>query len=397
MNPVSFALGAFAACVLFGACSANATTVPGTGGFVTVGNDLTSAADLGRMWQRTQGLGAKAYMPAQIGMSSAANGIRVAGAATATIGGRTVPLTLISRLPVSAVANAARGVAMLSPASAAVTLLGFAAMNGWLTPAGLEWNTDPSTNVQKPFVGTQDDAECNGSFCLQYAFDRVQPLQWGWSKESALEQGRAWYQSQNPGFTCARTGQQVKCVGMVPDGYGGTHEHTFYDMIGYATRQAPLIDMPKQPLSWDEAMPRLDNPNLQGVDWKGITQQLLNRGAQFPADVLKDGTVSGPASQPGERTVTVGKRNPADPNSETVTTTKTTTNNYTYNNTTVTYNITTKTEVRDEEGNLIDETTETTEEPDEEPAQDTPLPDVPDFYEQKYPDGLAGGRCPAPC
>lgn len=361
-------LGAFAALVCAG--GANAATVPGTGGFVTIGNDLTSAADLGRMWQKAEGLGAKGYMPANITMSNAANGIRVAGSATATIGGRTVPLTLISRLPVATVAQAARGVAMLNPASAAVTILGFAAMSGWLTPAGLEWNRDPATNVTHPFVRQKEQLQCSSP---DQAWNN--PAAWCQSAYGAPSGSVEVLDSDNGLGVCR---YRVNCG-------SGAYSPVLYAALNGVTT-APELRTLDQGIADLSAAP---SASLQGVDWKSITQQLLDLGAKFPEDALKDGQVSGPASQPGSRTETVGKRNPSDPASETVKTTTTTTHNYTYNNTTVNYNTTVRTEVRDENGNLLEESDADKDDP-EQVAQDTDLPQIPDFYGQKYADGFKG-------
>ncbi len=92
-------------------------------------------------------------------------------------------------------------------------------------------------------------------------------------------------------------------------------------------------------------------------------------------------TLTGPATSPGPSTTKT--------DSAGNTTTTQTTNNYTYNNNTVSNTTTTVTTVRDAGGNITDQSTET-ETPELEAAPtDTPLPDVPTLYTQKFPGGMA--------
>lgn len=93
--------------------------------------------------------------------------------------------------------------------------------------------------------------------------------------------------------------------------------------------------------------------------------------------------ITGPASRPGP---TSTKTDSATGN----TTTSNTVHNYTYNNNTVTNNTTTTTTVTNAAGDVVNQTTETTEPENTEAPSDTPLPDVPTLYTQKYPGGMAG-------
>jgi len=293
--------------------------------------------------------------------------LRHAAQATATIGGRTVPLTLISRVPVAAVANAARGLALANPATAAVTLLGFAAMQGWLTPAGLEWNQDPADNKALPFVrNAVGPATCQISPAVMA----------GWSQ---------WVADYN-----AVDGQSATSeirYNQNGDCHLGRHWTTVYyppgGFDGYAT-VPKNPDVQKEKITWDQALPNLSNPSgsVTGVDWKTIAQQLLQRGASLPTP--QDQTLSGPSSQPGTSKSTT---NSATGN----TTTSNTTNNYQYAGNTVTVNTTTNTTVTNNAGDVISEVEEDTQnEVPEDTASDTALPGMPDLYERKYPDGITG-------
>lgn len=380
------ASGAFAACVLLCAPAANAATYQ-------VGQYLGNLNDAGRFAYSTMG-GAAQY--ANYGASgpaftSTANGIRIAGQATATIGGRAVPLTLISRLPIASVIGGARALAMANPGTAAITLLGFAAMQGWLTPAGLQWNPDPTTNIEKPFVEVVQP-QCDQAGCKYPEYDAAYGnAGWASSMPAACTAALSYFSrfKNHPQDTCVQSGCSSQGFAYYCTGPGGSYGSGSPMSVRYVTVGG---DPPRRPLTWDEATPYLSGSgqDFSGADWKGIAQGLLQRGASFPQPV--DQTVSGPASQQGERTTRQ--------NADGTTTTTTTTHNYSYNagnttnNTTtnITHNTTTITTTTNANGDPVSEETETTEPEPEEPenATDTPLAAVPDFYEQKYPDGFTG-------
>jgi hypothetical protein len=91
-----------------------------------VGQYLGNMSDINRLTYNTMGSAAQHanYSGAGANWTTLAsqNSIRMAGTASATIGGRTVPLTLISRMPIPTVATAVRAVGLANPATAAVTL-----------------------------------------------------------------------------------------------------------------------------------------------------------------------------------------------------------------------------------------------------------------------------------
>lgn len=362
-----------AACAL-GACGAHAQSYQ-------VGQYLGNMNEATRFTYNTMGSAAQhanygANGPA---FTSAANGIRMAGTATATIGGRAVPLTLLSRIPTAAVVTAARGLALANPATAAVTLLGFAAMQGWLTPANLEWNTDPATNLQKPLVRLELDpqSECDISpstmaawqawvftgVCSSAGVTCVPRVVVGPSSSPSVGAGQ-----------CA-LGRSASWAGPPP---GTNPWDSGYTSVGKLAEPAYV----RTPVTWDEATPDLvNNPPTD----PNIVPELLKRGASFPRPV--DQTLSGPSSQPGEKTT----RQNAD-GSKTVTTT---THNYTYNqgntagntSTNITNNTTTITTVTNISNEVVSEEIETTE--------NKPTEDVPGMCDL-YPDSLACQKLDAP-
>ena len=371
---------------LFACAGANAATYQ-------VGQYLGNLNDAGRFAYNTMGGAAQYanYGASGPAMTSTANGIRIAGQATATIGGRAVPLTLISRLPIASVIGGARALAMANPGTAAITLLGFAAMQGWLTPAGLQWNPDPTTNVEKPFVEVVQP-QCDQTGCKYPEYDAAYGnAGWASSMPAACTAALSYFSrfKNHPQDTCVQSGCSSQGFAYYCTGPGGSYGSGSPMSVRYVTVGG---DPPRRPLTWDEATPYLSGSgqDFSGADWKGIAQGLLQRGASFPQPV--DQTVSGPASQQGERTTRQ--------NADGTTTTTTTTHNYTYNqgnttnNTTtnITHNTTTTTTITNANGDPVSEETETTEPEPKEPetATDTALPSVPDFYEQKYPDGITG-------
>lgn len=297
--------------------------------------------------------------------------------ATATIGGRTVPLTLISRVPVAGIAQAARGVALLSPASAAVTLLGFAAMQGWLTPAGLEWNSDPATNVAQPFLMWKPVSGAGGC-------DISPAMQANWSN---------WVANTTP-FNCASYPNPAvlsTSVAAVKDGQTPgmcmlgrqTTCMSYTEFVNYA--EVPLKSqsaIQKTPATWDEAMPQLTNTqhDMSAVDWKSIAEGLLQRGANLPQPTNQE--LSGPAQQPGPKTT--------KQNADGTTTTTNTTNHYNYAGNTITITNVTSSNVTNNAGDTVSSETETKEGEEEEAATDSPLPGMPELYKRKYPNGMKG-------
>jgi hypothetical protein len=352
-----------------------------------VGQYLGNMNDLNRFTYNTMGSAAQHanYGPGGANWTTLAgqNAARMAGTATATIGGRTVPLTLISRVPVPAIASAARSVAGMHPGVAAAVLLGGLAFDHWLDAGNLKWNPNPVTNVTHPFV-----KQVESEFSACPTLTASENAQW-----------RDWIASKN-GFSCgpgtctavAKTwvSQEGMCVWGATttapqwDGTVRTQDESYMrrDKVG-----EPTIEL--IPYTWEQAEPDLGNilpEKLSAVNWKGITEQLLRAGGSIQPSQITS-TVSGPSSQPGERTVTTGKNAQGEP----TTTTKQTTHNYTYNNNNVTHNTTTTTTTVNNITNQIEnETTEETENKPDESATDSPLPEVPDLYERKYPDGIKG-------
>lgn len=337
-----------------------------------VGQYLGNMNDAARFTYNTMGSAAQhanygANGPA---FTSAANGIRMAGTATATIGGRAVPLTLLSRIPTAAVATAARGLAFANPASAAVTLLGFAAMNGWLTPAGLQWNMDPATNVQHPFTREKFGPIPDSSVVWYWGGNNSyvsSPCNGGPIVASVSNEATKYCARPEDGqYNGLYSSRHIRCTdgSIVQWGLGAPRPTC-----------APLPVIEHEPVTWDQAQPQLEA--AQPPD-PNIVPELLKRGASFPQPV--DQTLSGPSSQPGEKTT----RQNAD-GSKTVTTT---THNYTYNqgntagntSTNITNNTTTITTVTNISNEVVSEETETTE--------NKPAEDVPGMCDL-YPDVLA--------
>lgn len=350
-----------------------------------VGQYLGNMSDINRLTYNTMGSAAQHANYSGAGANwttlGSQNGmfVRTAGTASATIGGRTVPLTLISRVPVAGIANAARVVSLANPATAAVTLLGFAAMQGWLTPAGLEWNPDRATNLQQPIAMRVPDIESSCDITPQ-----MQTNWTNWSTSILSNYNCAQY--PNPPVMSVTTkhvkGEGNLCHLGANQTCMGITEFRSYAHVGMKdTVKEKLV-----PMTWDEAMPHLTNSgtgashDFSAVDWKSIAEGLLQRGAKLPQP--EDQTVSGPASTPGQKTT--------KQNADGTTTTTTTTNNYNYAGNTVTVTTTTNSTVTNNAGDVISNESETTEEGEEQAATDSALPGMPDLYERKYPNGIKG-------
>jgi hypothetical protein len=110
------------------------------------------------------------------------------------------------------------------------------------------------------------------------------------------------------------------------------------------------------------------------------------------------GNLQGPASQTGTPQVTTSTTK--NPDGTTSTTTTTVENRYEYNYGPDYYNYTTTTTITQNKDGVITETVTSDGMPTDNPTQeedstdytfnDTEFPEVPSFYEQKYPDGLSG-------
>lgn len=401
MSRRPFLLGAFAAGVLTFASAANAESYDFEQRFM-------SRADLARVYTKRDN-GQQIWRDAVHSFSPTGNGVRVSTQASATIGGRTVPLTLISRMPVPTVATAARGVAMLNPASAAVTILGFAAMNHWLEQAELGWNMDPATNRSMPFTKKVEDeiagcilGEPRYSTWQAYAGTRTSS---DWVITTTLN---TWVEGSNCRF-----------------GYTEVHHSalqgrtlTFGPIGAYTVPKDPQAIIVDVPVSWGEGEGKLNSVPPSAVDWAALIPQLIGLGGTFDKPV--DRQLSGPTELSGER-----KSRELGGGKKEITETKT---QLSYDGPKVTVTTTTTTTTVDENGNPdpnIPPVTETTENPDTPPAekleelikgieaqrekdrerereqdkqereedfkfQDVPFAEVPDFYTPRYPDGMAG-------
>jgi hypothetical protein len=125
-------------------------------------------------------------------------------------------------------------------------------------------------------------------------------------------------------------------------------------------------------------------------------------GSNAPARCYEEmsnwGNLQGPASQTGTPQVTTSTTK--NPDGTTSTTTTTVENRYEYNYGPDYYNYTTTTTITQNKDGVITETVTSDGMPTDNPTQeedstdytfnDTEFPEVPSFYEQKYPDGLSG-------
>lgn len=347
-----------------------------------VGQYLGNLNDAGRFAYNTMGGAAQhaAYSPGAT-WSTLGNGARMAGTATATIGGRTVPLTLISRIPAPAIFNGLRAVAAMNPTTAAITLLGGLALNHWMTQSQVSWNPDPNTQLQQPFL----IPETLGGYIWVGGYGNCRSF-------SAMDAIRCSLMAQHNITAAQLSNCSIDSQTQQNVVAGCVYVPTGTRLVGGASSQYSESTGEKK-ATWDEAQPLMSSgtADYSAVNWKGITEQLLrNGGSVDPSQITS--TVSGPASQPGERTVSTGKNAQGEP----TTTTKQTTHNYTYNNSnnssSVTHNTTTTTTTVNNITNVTEnQTTEETDNTEEDyTANDTPLPDVPQLYERKYPDGLQG-------
>ncbi len=360
-----------AACCLTWAAAASAQTYQ-------VGQYLGNMNDINRLTYNTMGSAAQHanYTAGGANWTTLAgqNAARMTGQATATIGGRTVLLTAASRVPLPAIVNAARGVAMMNPTTAAVTLLGAFAMDHWLAQSKIDWNRDPSTNLTHPFT-KQVEKECTGSLCTQYGSGRVGGgHDWHWSLSAAVDATVLYAKARTNASRCENWTpvQPGVLLYNIACWTQGNDRFNVNEVV--ATRQLPdSIEL--LPLTWDAAEPELTNAaakDYSAVDWKGVTEKLLRAGGSIDPGQITT-TVTGPASQQGQRT----ERNLSNGDKSVTQTT----HNYTYNNNNVTHNTTTTTTVTNVNNQVVSEESEST----DNPVPDEPQPDLC----EKNPDILA--------
>lgn len=145
--------------------------------------------------------------------------------------------------------------------------------------------------------------------------------------------------------------------------------------------------------------------NQQSADWlSGLIREQCNASSSPNAcyDEMRDfsqDSLSGPASAAGPSTTRTTTT--TNPDASTSTTTQNTTTNYTFNygsnyfDTNTTTTTTTSKDGLPVSTETQQDTTTPTDTPEPEPEpdysfSDSPMPDVPSFYTQKYPDGLSG-------
>lgn len=128
-----------------------------------------------------------------------------------------------------------------------------------------------------------------------------------------------------------------------------------------------------------QVAPKLDGSPPSPDHMPSIFDDILNRGGEVTSD--QRGTqMSGPSSSPGPSTTTTTPQG---------TTTTNTTYNYTYNNNRVVITQTTTTTNPDGSQSST-ESDDVRPDPEVSLPQDPALPPVPDLYERRYPDGMAG-------
>lgn len=333
-----------------------------------VGQYLGNLNDAGRFAYNTMGGAAQhaAYSPGAT-WSTLGNGARMAGTATATIGGRTVPLTLISRIPAPAIFNGLRAVAAMNPTTAAITLLGGLALNHWMTQSQVSWNPDPNTQLQQPFL----IPETLGGYIWVGGYGNCRSF-------SAMDAIRCSLMAQHNITAAQLSNCSIDSQTQQNVVAGCVYVPTGTRLVGGASSEYSESTGEKK-ATWEEAQPLMSSgtADYSAVNWKGITEQLLrNGGSVDPSQITS--TVSGPASQQGqrtERTLSNGDKQVTQ-----------TTHNYTYNNSSnsssVTHNTTTTNITTNINNEVVNETTETTE---NQPPPEEPGPDLC----EKNPDILA--------
>ena len=143
--------------------------------------------------------------------------------------------------------------------------------------------------------------------------------------------------------------------------------------------------------------------SVQNSEWLRDLIKASCNGSNNPAgcyeSLVERRQLMGPALQLGPKTSTTTTTTSPSGATSTTTTTSQNTYTYTYGDNYYDYSTTTKTETTKDGQTTTEETTDDQpgEEPQEEPSedfegdyQDSEFPEVPSFYEQKYPDGLEG-------
>lgn len=130
----------------------------------------------------------------------------------------------------------------------------------------------------------------------------------------------------------------------------------------------------------EDAIANYENPSILNPALEDVT----NHPQWEHPSSTSNPTLSGPSSTPG------GSKQTNHPDGKV--STSTTTINHTYNQNKTYHTTTTVTNIFNPTTGTTETTTEESEEspPEDEPAVDTPLSDLPKLYEKKYPDGFAG-------
>lgn len=148
---------------------------------------------------------------------------------------------------------------------------------------------------------------------------------------------------------------------------------------GTCSVSAPSVPATEQEL--EDAIANYENPEILNPALRDAS----NHPSWEHPSSTSNPTLSGPSSTPG------GSKQTNHPDGKV--STSTTTHNHTYNQNKTYHTTTTVTNIYNPTTDTTETTTEETEEPpDEDQASptDIPLADVPELYEQKYPDGISG-------
>lgn len=311
------------------------------------------------------------YTPGAAYLGSGAN-VRMSGTGIAQIGGRGVPLTVTTLIPKASVLTGLRALAS-GPATIAV-LVGFAAWEAWMQHGDVKWNNDPATKDDQPFLIRGPG--CNGSTCLEYR---------GYSQTSWFPTQGAACNDFISGASSADANNRYRFVSLGLDGRcdyqsqpvsANPQTGAWANGFRYPPTRSVVDQGSYQPATWDGAQPRFDDAatrSTEPVDWSGVLPGLMQRGGSIPRSDTTNSTVTGPASQQGQRT----ERNLSNGDKSVTQTT----HNYTYNTNNVTHNTTTTTTVTNVNNEVVKEEEETT---DNEAPQEPP----PDLCE-KNPEILA--------
>jgi len=348
------------------------------------GQALWDAAVNGKTTTIGTGGGAlKVIGPSGTKAQSASGGVTVADAVKAPVAGKEVPVTVTAEVPKSAIVEAVAGCFTGGLVGCVI---------GVATPIALAYVANNGLRLN-PVTGVPEYTDpkiCTMSPCYKFWFssDSAPQSTQAWYLDDAAANWTAYRNTLNDANRAQLNSCNQTTFACSWTFYNKTTGAKAFDFSQTAVRSNATPASP----TWYPATPQNVKDNLyRNNPPVGVIDELSRYGnINWPNATP---TVSGPASIDGPKTVT----NKPDGSKET----RQERTDYSYDGPTVTRKgTTTVTTTTGPDGTTVTSTTTSTttdtsvdapQQSEEEAApEDTPLPEVPDLYQRKYPDGMEG-------